>query len=502
MKRFATLVLMVLALCVTASAAVWHVDKDNTSGVEDGTSWDTAFTTMQPAIDAAFEDGGGEVWVATGTYKGMEPIELSEDLWGPYGDHTIFTMREGVNLYGGFVGTESSRGERDCENNPSVLDAVPDTIPLPTAPPGEWDERMERYAHVFAWYVLVGADDTVLDGFTLTVNWPNDEQWYQEMFEYRFWVSGLLVKSCSSVIRNCRFEKFFAQGHYADPLPAILVLDNSAVIIEDCIFQGPTIQTRNSEVYLARTRISRCDHPAIDIFASADWCGFANSSRVTAENCVIDKPVSVVQGSQLTLNECRLKDEMLVRHDSSFDAVNCVFLPDFYRGNVSVLSASPQWRARGLAMTNCTVVGQDNERQVLLHAYTTPMILRNCIIRGEEPGVRVYGENVTVLYSNVQGGYDGEENIDEGPMFVNPENGDFRLRPGSPCIGLGAGGLDMGAYQFGDVTGDRLINAVDVQLVINGALGLPAPSESDLEGDGYTNAIDIQLVINAALGMD
>ena len=38
-----------------ALAAVWYVDKDNTSGTEDGTTWATAFTTFQPAIEAEMD---------------------------------------------------------------------------------------------------------------------------------------------------------------------------------------------------------------------------------------------------------------------------------------------------------------------------------------------------------------------------------------------------------------------------------------------------------------
>ena len=67
MKLRAILALFILLTSsFAASAAVWYVDKNNTSGAEEGASWATAFTTIQPAIDAAFYDGGGEVWVAEG----------------------------------------------------------------------------------------------------------------------------------------------------------------------------------------------------------------------------------------------------------------------------------------------------------------------------------------------------------------------------------------------------------------------------------------------------
>ena len=51
----------------------------------------------------------------------------------------------------------------------------------------------------------------------------------------------------------------------------------------------------------------------------------------------------------------------------------------------------------------------------------------------------------------------------------------------------------------GDVDGNGHVDAVDVQLVINGALGLPVAYNTDMNNDNVTNAVDVQLVINAAL---
>ena len=59
MKRALFLLAIFSVLCRTAVGAVWYVDGDNVSGAQDGTSWATAFTTIQEGIDAAFADGGG-----------------------------------------------------------------------------------------------------------------------------------------------------------------------------------------------------------------------------------------------------------------------------------------------------------------------------------------------------------------------------------------------------------------------------------------------------------
>ena len=80
-----------------------------------------------------------------------------------------------------------------------------------------------------------------------------------------------------------------------------------------------------------------------------------------------------------------------------------------------------------------------------------------------------------ITYSNIQGGWEGEGNIDIDPLFRDPENGDFHLMStacgdayDSPCIdtgdpsiedilldcfwGLGELRSDMGAYGGGDST--------------------------------------------------
>ena len=53
-----------------------------------------------------------------------------------------------------------------------------------------------------------------------------------------------------------------------------------------------------------------------------------------------------------------------------------------------------------------------------------------------------------------------------------------------------------------DVNDDWEINALDIQLVFNCALGLcSSPTDGDINSDGVTNAVDIQLIINCALGL-
>lgn len=52
-----------------------------------------------------------------------------------------------------------------------------------------------------------------------------------------------------------------------------------------------------------------------------------------------------------------------------------------------------------------------------------------------------------------------------------------------------------------DLNGDGFVNAIDIQLVINAALGLNTTVDADVNDDGAADAVDIQLVVNAALGL-
>jgi parallel beta-helix repeat protein len=104
-----------LCLFSAVLSAQVYVDVDATSG-GDGTSWQNAFTDLQSALD---NTGPIEIWVAEGTYK---PSAYPADCMGCATDRDFtFQLKDGVSLYGGFVGTEALLSERDIAMNPTIL---------------------------------------------------------------------------------------------------------------------------------------------------------------------------------------------------------------------------------------------------------------------------------------------------------------------------------------------------------------------------------------------
>jgi len=118
--RWPRLLLVVLLLMAHCSIAVqtpaayaanqiWYVKHDASSG-GNGTSWASAFTDLQAALAEA--EATDQIWVASGVYYPTDSSTLRT---------ASFVLKNGVALYGGFVGNESQLSQRDWELNKTIL---------------------------------------------------------------------------------------------------------------------------------------------------------------------------------------------------------------------------------------------------------------------------------------------------------------------------------------------------------------------------------------------
>ena len=96
-----------------------------------------------------------------------------------------------------------------------------------------------------------------------------------------------------------------------------------------------------------------------------------------------------------------------------------------------------------------------------------------------------------ITFSDIEGGWEGEGNIDTDPLFTDLNNGDYTLQAGSPCIDTGTADLDgdgvdditdyiglapdMGAYELGesseimagDTNFDGIVDILDIVQIVN-----------------------------------
>ena len=223
---------------------------------------------------------------------------------------------------------------------------------------------------------------------------------------------------------------------------------------------------------------------------------------------------------------------------SSPTVANCAFSgnsADGDGGGMYNIVSSP-------TVTNCTFSGNtanfDGGGMYSSNEFggqSNPTVL-NCILWGDTPNeiIDVAGAVTTVSYTDVQGGWPGEGNINTDPLFVAPGIGDLRLMPGSPCIdaadntavpkgidtdldgnprfvddpdtddtGFGDPPIvDMGAYEFQvmncpwDVNGDGVVDRHDLVEVVHnlGVCDDPDNCPWDVNGDGVVNGRDVAAV--------
>jgi hypothetical protein len=145
------------------------------------------------------------------------------------------------------------------------------------------------------------------------------------------------------------------------------------------------------------------------------------------------------------------------------------------------------------------------------------IVVSDTIAVGHAPGENIVtffedpvdGEAVAeVRYSNVEGGFAGDGNIDAAPLFVDAPAGDFRLAPGSAGIDAGDNGTiagwlvtDLaGAPRFVDdpATGDTGLGKAPITDM--GAYEFQGGAcVADFDGDGRVNLFDF-LAFQTAFG--
>jgi len=123
-----------------------YVNKQAT-GSNTGMSWNNAYRCLHKALERGQEGCGSEIWVAAGTYK---PDTNAVDP----NKYATFELADGVGLYGGFAGNETSREQRNPLANQTILTGDIDN-----------DDTGDIQDVVTA---LGIGQTTIIDGFTIT----------------------------------------------------------------------------------------------------------------------------------------------------------------------------------------------------------------------------------------------------------------------------------------------------------------------------------------------
>ncbi|MEZ4962978.1 MAG: T9SS type A sorting domain-containing protein [Saprospiraceae bacterium] len=212
-KALQRIVFTLFLLCTLfkVQATVRYV-KPGGSGNQNGLSWANASGDIMAMILAS--SSGDEIWVAAGTYTPTTGTDRA----------ATFSLKNGVEVYGGFNGTETSWSQRDYTTNVTILSGE-------IGSPGLIDNS---YHVVFS----LGANlSAKLDGFTITAgNATTSGNQYNQ-----FYGGGMYNWSGSPFIANCIFT-----DNWANTGGGAMANYEASPIIVNCIFSGNIAYDSNS----------------------------------------------------------------------------------------------------------------------------------------------------------------------------------------------------------------------------------------------------------------
>ncbi len=475
------------------------------SGNQSGGSWVNAMTSVEEAQTLA-QTNNAVVWVAAGTY---------------YGDTTssnAFTMRDGVNVYGGFAGNEPADfdlSQRDFETNATILD-------------GRNERRVLNQPYEFN-------KETEWDGFTIQngrisgdgagANLQRNSKLLQCKVRNNYSTNGngggiccrnASVESCDIVNNSCRKK---GGGGY--------VLSST---VSDCRIENNTATNGGGGISADASAVDNC---RIVSNQSAGDGGGAWSYNTRFTHCDIIGNISNLSGGGVysyfsafifmnvaptIVSQCRISNNYA---GSSSGGIRMGYYSDEVLNSLvcNNTSGSGTGGMTGSGnIVNTTIVRNlsgGNSAGV-----TGDVNLKNCIVWGNKNSTgaakNIVGKEIVCSYSAVEGGFIGEGNFtlaeengsaDNSPYFVNPtigtgeayDNGDWHLLPQSVCLNMGS--LDTTILSDIDLDGQPRLqqNRVDMgcyeyQAAADGTVNISVVSGDIMRGGaaggGYYNPGD------------
>lgn len=182
-------------------------------GTGDGSSWGNASGDLQKMIDElATIDAPGEVWVAAGRYRPttqiIEGVQYAAS----------FRMRDGIDVYGGFAGTEPSKADREKGSMPWIY--TKETILLgadyedgsATWGNDQWNV-ISSTRHV-VWFAPMSGEvkfkyTTVLDGVTIKGGAANGGEGLADFATDK---GGGVYMGLNAILQNCIVTENTAKG--------------------------------------------------------------------------------------------------------------------------------------------------------------------------------------------------------------------------------------------------------------------------------------------------
>lgn len=461
--------------------------KASATGTGDASSWENASANLQAVLNASAP--GDQVWVAAGIYKPSSCTTCTIE------DRSLsFSMKNGVAIYGSFVGTERTLSERPALTNQSQSSAS--ILSGDLGIPGDRSDYSQRIIS------NTGLDNTAeLDGFVITasdLNAPSTDLNRNG--------GGMRNLNSSPTIRNCFFTNNYGTfgniggGLYSDV--------NSHPVLMNCTFDSNGCPD-GAAIYSGPITLTNC------IFANnvgqgsailrsggnalITNCTFTNNSGNSGPNGASNGGAAAI-GSGSTITNCLFTTNYVVGSGGALSVGNSTVINCTFRGNRASSGGAGIQNSSGGAVScsgttfvNCSFSGnqanaRSQSRGGAVSAGSGTSFINCSFTRNScnQSGGAVSGSGVTfinsIIWGNAPNGVDptainamtytdtqdstsGIGNLSLDPLFVDAPGDNLRLKACSPAIDKGSDEgntvatdldgklrrvrtIDMGPYEF------------------------------------------------------
>lgn len=298
--------------------------KPTATGTGDGSSWDNASGDLQKMIDDLADNNvsqqAGEVWVAAGTYKPQSQLISGMNY------SASFRMRDGISVYGGFAGNETSKQERAKGTMPwdftnvTVLEAAYYESKLAWTN-SKWTVGSDS-RHVVWFAPMSGESDftriTTLDGVTVQGGYAQGNTGLDDF--KTDCGAGVYMDGANAYLSNCIVRENYATGNGGGVylkngrVQTSLIYNNNAdadggaVYVENRGLVYRSMLTNNSAlngagVYLYNGAEASSDDPDHPEYLILSTCVVSNNT-VRGNGAVYCDKGGVLMQNTITNNEC------------------------------------------------------------------------------------------------------------------------------------------------------------------------------------------------------
>ncbi|MCA8976675.1 MAG: DUF1565 domain-containing protein [Planctomycetes bacterium] len=390
--------------CAEADAqAVWYVDMTAAANGT-GTSWGSAFDTLQQAIDAA--QAGDEIWVAAGVYCPAVPSAPADPR------SASFVLPHDVAIYGGFAGHEQSVATRAGLFDVTIL----------CGDIGVAGDRTDNCYHVVTLNGTTQYVAATLDGFTVRDGYGLGGALSPSRG------AGITVRLAGGThtptlfVRNCTIR-----DNVADIGGGIAVTNLGAVQIAESTLTRNSAVERGGAVFVQTA-----------FFQSVNTSWSNNHAGNRGGGLYVNSTSNAM---------VRLANDVLWANQANEGGGIYVAGGQFTNGTVSAYNCTFGFNSAGSGVSIFADTAAATQARLNLH--------NSVLWHDPQSGPATLvgsGATMNVTHSCVLGGFAGLGNIASDPLFLDGPGGNLRLRSSSPCNDSGDNGRLPPDY--GDVDGD------------------------------------------------